>query len=74
MYCKKCYTNLTHAADAVRCPKCGRTFAASDPKTYLPRPFPSGPKILGHIIVTTLVGILAAFIVATFQAAGASGH
>ena len=74
MYCKKCYTHLAHAPDSAHCPKCGRTFNATDPKTFLPRPFPSTRKILIHLLATTIVGILAAFVVAFFQMVGASGH
>ena len=74
MYCKKCYTPLTSAPELGGCPKCGRAFRSDDPKTYLLRPFPSRSMMVWQISATTVVGIIGAFVVATFQAAGASGH
>ena len=69
MYCKKCYTNLTTAGEFGQCPKCRRSFDPRDPTTYLSRPFPSAWKIARQIIFTTLIGLLVAFMVATFQTA-----
>jgi hypothetical protein len=74
MYCKKCYTNLEHAIEANRCPKCNRAFKSDSPKTYYSRPFPSHRRIVLNVVLTTGFGVLAAFVVAFHQAAGASGH
>jgi hypothetical protein len=74
MYCRNCYTNLAEAADTGLCPKCHRKFELGNAKTFLLRPFPSKSKIIVHVLLTTIVGILAAFVVAFFQLVGASGH
>jgi len=62
------------AADAPRCPNCGRLFDPVKPATFLQRPFPSARKIALQIIGTTVVGIVAAWFVALQQAARNSGH
>lgn len=72
MYCKKCYGKLD-AADSV-CAQCGTAFSPSHPETYLRRPFPSAMRIVFHVIATTIVGIVAGFVIAFHQMAGASGH
>ena len=73
MYCRKCYTDLSAATDG-KCPKCARAFDPTHPKSFLPRPFPTAGMIVVQIIVTTIVGIICAMVVATFQAVGSSGH
>jgi hypothetical protein len=57
-----------------KCPNCGRTFNASDPRTYRLRPFPGKGEIVAHVLLTTVCGIAAAFVVAMFQAVRSSGH
>ena len=73
MFCRKCYSSLD---DSVmnRCPKCGRQFDPAKPGTELPRPFPSKSTIAAHVIATTLLAIVGAFVVATHQMARTSGH
>lgn len=74
MYCRKCYRGLDIADEFHRCAKCGRAFDPAEPKSYLRRPFPPPSRIILQVISTTIVGFLAAFFVAMFQAVGASGH
>ena len=59
---------------ARRCPKCGRTFDPANPKSTLARPFPDKMQILRHVVVTTLICVAVAYVVAMFQMVGASGH
>jgi hypothetical protein len=73
-FCSNCYASLAEAAGAGRCLNCGRAFDPDDPTTFLRRPFPGLGRIIAHLIVTTLVGVMAAYVVAFFQLAGASGH
>ena len=73
MYCRNCYADLTGAAEPL-CPKCGSTFDPDDPGSTLRRPFPSRGRIVGHVIATTVFGVLAAFVVAFHQLARSSGH
>jgi len=76
MYCRKCYANLKQTAEFNRCGRCGRAFDPGNPKTYLSRPFPGNWKIARQILWTTIIGVMAAYVVATFQMAslGAGGH
>jgi len=74
MYCRKCYAPLDRADEVYLCPKCGRPFEPTNPRTYLPRPFPSKSKIFIQVIGTTIVAFLIASVVALFQIAGTSGH
>ena len=69
MYCKKCYTNLENSFEMSRCPKCRRFFDANNPATFFARPFPDRSRIIFRIVATTILGIIAAFIVAAFQMA-----
>lgn len=73
MYCQRCYEDLHEVSDR-RCPRCGLGFDRDDPKTFLPRPFPRLVTILWQILCTTILGVIVAFVVATFQAAQLSGH
>ena len=73
MYCRKCYTKLD-GADFNRCPRCARTFDPADRRTHLARRFPDKLRIIWHITATTFVCLIAAYVVALFQMAGASGH
>ena len=73
MFCRKCYTDLRDAGDG-KCPMCGKLFDSANRKSFLPRPFPTAGMIVVQIIATTIVGVLFAFVVATFQAVRSSGH
>ena len=73
MYCQRCYEPLADVPDC-RCPRCGLGFDPQDRRTYLKRPFPRARTVVWRIILTTILGILVAFVVATFQAAQLSGH
>jgi len=72
MYCRKCYTKL--APDFTICPRCGLVFDADNPVTYLARPFPDKWRIAKYVFITSIISIVAAFVVSTFQMAAASGH
>ncbi len=75
MYCAKCYRPLD--ANEPWCLRCKLAFNASDPNTYLRRPFPSFLVVLFHLTVTTLLACFVAVIVATLQLASLappSGH
>jgi hypothetical protein len=74
MYCRKCYTNLEAAVESGACPKCGRAFNARSPKTFLTRPFPPGLRVVGLVVLTTVLGTVAAFVVAFHQLVATSGH
>ena len=74
MYCIKCYGKLDAAMESQRCPWCDTAFNPADSRTYLSRPFPGKWKVIRYIVLTTIVSIMGAFVVAFFQAAGASGH
>lgn len=74
MYCRKCYAKLDADNPFHRCGRCDLAFDPGNPSSYLQRPFPSRSRILVHILLTTLIGGAAAFVVATFQMAAASGH
>ena len=75
MYCRKCYGKLDGNSAAVRlCPHCGRPFDPANPRTYLARPFPDARKAIGYVVVTSIISLVFAYIVACFQMAGASGH
>lgn len=71
-YCRKCYANLEGATDT--CPDCETRFNPEDPKTHLPRPFPTRSQVFGHLVGTTLVAVAAAFVVALHQISRTSGH
>ena len=73
MFCRKCYGDLRDAVEG-KCSKCARKFDSADPKSYLQRPFPTAGMIFVQIIATTIVGIVCAMVVATFQAVRSSGH
>lgn len=73
MFCRKCYFDLEEI-DGGKCPNCNCTFDVSNPKTFLSRPFPTSMMIITQIILTTILGILCAFIVTVFQAVRSSGH
>jgi len=72
MYCRHCYAKLD--AEFHHCPRCGYGFDAADPSSCLARPFPDKWRIIKYIFFTTIISVVAAFIVSTFQMAGASGH
>ena len=74
MYCRKCYTPLDPAADPPVCPRCGKPFDPAVRKTYLIRPFPGPAKVFGHIVLTTIIATVVAFLVAFQQLARSSGH
>jgi len=74
MYCRKCYGKLVPEEDMGRCPNCDYAFDPEDRLSYLKHPFPDSRRIIWHIIATTIVCFIAAFIIANFQLAGASGH
>ena len=74
MYCRKCYAELDAMVEDVRCPQCGRRFDPANAGTYLARPFPDTRKIILYILATSIVSVVVAFVVATFQLAAASGH
>ena len=73
MFCRKCYADLS-MADQGACRKCGRLFDPANPRTYLPRPFPSTGQIVGYLIATTMVAIAVAGVVSFHQLASTSGH
>ena len=74
MYCQRCYADLRSATEK-RCPACGLGFDPANPKTYLARPLPPRRRIVRHIIATTVLGIVFAWVVAMFQSANIpSGH
>ena len=73
-FCSKCYASLAEAVGERRCLNCGRAFDPDNPATFLPRPFPGVGRIIVHLIVTTVIGVMAAYVVAFFQLASASGH
>jgi predicted amidophosphoribosyltransferase len=72
MYCNRCYAKLD--PDDSSCPQCGAPFAASNPSSYSRKPFPSVPLIVFHVIGTTIVGVVAGFVIAFHQMAAMSGH
>ena len=73
MYCRNCYADL-RAASGPECPKCGRAFDAANPRTFLARPFPGPLKVVLQVVGTTLLAVLAAYVVAFHQMARSSGH
>jgi hypothetical protein len=73
MYCLRCYADLRQVPDHW-CPTCGLGFDRNDPKTFLARPFPRKRRIVLQLVLTTLLGILVAGVVATFQMVQSSGH
>ncbi|HUB25348.1 MAG TPA: hypothetical protein VL992_07950 [Tepidisphaeraceae bacterium] len=74
MYCRKCFARLDENAELGKCPTCGKRFDPDRPGTYLSRPFPDAGKAIRYLIITSIISLVFAFIVATFQMAGASGH
>jgi hypothetical protein len=72
-FCKACYADLSGAAEN-RCPICRRRFDPNRPSTYLQRPFPGVLRIMGHLVATTVIGVIAAYAVALHQVARTSGH
>ncbi len=74
MYCRKCYAKLDDFVAMHQCPQCLRYFDPADSRSYLARPFPSVDKIVVYVAVTSLISVGVAFVVASFQLAGASGH
>jgi hypothetical protein len=73
MYCQRCYQDLQGAPDQ-RCSRCGFGFDPQDPKTFLDRPFPPPRTVVFYVVLTTILGVVVAFIVAFHQAVQASGH
>ena len=73
MFCRRCYAPL-NVNESPRCPNCGRLFDPTKPLTFLQRPFPSGRKMVVHLVATTFLGIVAAYVIALHQAAQMSGH
>jgi hypothetical protein len=74
MYCRSCYCRLDATAEFPRCVYCDRAFNPSDPRTFLPRPFPGKSRIALHLIGGVIVSVVVAFVVSFFQLAAASGH
>jgi hypothetical protein len=74
MYCRNCYAKLDPAEVIHRCPICNRAFDPATSRSYLSRPFPGIGSIISYIVATTVISLLAAFVIAMFQLAGASGH
>ena len=72
MYCRRCYAPLM--SDALQCENCGRKFDLENENTFLRRPFPKRERIIGHIVFTTILGVVSAFAVAFHQMAATSGH
>lgn len=73
MYCRKCYADLRNTSEG-RCPNCRLAFDPDNPATFLSRPFPTKKRMILHLLLTTIVGIGAAFVVALHQAIRSSGH
>ena len=73
MYCRKCYADLRSTSSG-RCPNCRLGFDPDNPATFLSRPVPTKKRMILHVILTTIVGIAAAFVVALHQAVRSSGH
>jgi hypothetical protein len=73
MYCRKCYADL-RGVTLRTCPKCLMPFDPGNPSTFLSKPFPTKKRIVLHLVLTTIVGVAAAFVVAFHQAARHSGH
>jgi hypothetical protein len=74
MYCKKCYAALDPSAQVYCCWNCEFPFDPANRRTYLARPFPSTGRVIWYIVLTSVLSVAGAFVVAFFQAAGASGH
>lgn len=74
MYCRKCYASLQSQGESGQCGRCLRLFDPAKPRTYLRYPFPSVSKIVIQVVLTALLGIGAAYVVAMGQLAAASGH
>lgn len=72
MYGKKCLNDLS--ATGVTCGNCGRAFDRTDPRTYRGSPLPGPWGILGHVLLTTVLAIGVAFVVAFHQLARTSNH
>lgn len=73
MFCKKCLSDLS-LMQGGRCAKCGRPFDCDHPRTYLARPFPRWPTLVGQFVLTTICAVVVAYAVAFHQAARTSGH
>ena len=73
-FCRKCYAALAVSVPVGTCPACGRAFDLGVPRTFLRRPFPTVVHVVRRLVLTTLLGIAAAYVVAMFQAGGNSGH
>ena len=74
MFCRKCYGELVPEEDMGRCPNCNRAFDPADSHSYLKYRFPDSRRVFWHVVATTIVCLIAAFIIAQFQLAAASGH
>jgi hypothetical protein len=74
MYCKNCYGKLEASMEPRVCPWCDRPFNPADAGSYLLRPFPGKWRIAGYVLLTTIISIAVAYVVACFQLAAASGH
>jgi len=57
-----------------RCRRCFRKFDSDDPKTYLSTLALTPRQMVLRVILTTLIGIAAAFVVAFHQLVAHSGH
>jgi hypothetical protein len=57
-----------------RCPRCFREYNPNDPKTYLTTLALTPGQMAFRVILTTLLGIGAAFVVAFHQMVMTSGH
>ena len=73
MYCTRCYSPLDGVTEG-RCPRCGLGFDPNVPTSFLVRPFPTGRRIVWHLLLTTIICIVAAFVVALHQLVQSSGH
>jgi hypothetical protein len=73
-YCKKCYAKLDPVDGFNRCQQCGRAFNPANDLSFLRRPFPGKLRIVVHLVGTTAIGFLVAYVVAMFQMAALSGH
>ncbi len=60
--------------ETTRCPRCLKKFDPTSPKTYLTTLALGPSQIIVKILLTTLFGIGAAYVVAFHQLAATSGH
>ncbi len=71
MFCRRCYAELPSSLVGGTCPACGANYAE---RSSLRRPFPPVGNIVATLVGTTLVGLVAAAVVAIFQSAPFDGH